>query len=97
MPNSQSKTEGAAAVRVQPLVIPRIVELRKLKRWPTLERHLKGKKVRIYSGEWMAWWRPDGAGYTTIKAEAGIYDFDDAVKRSHHAGPEKRIKYIEAV
>ena len=89
--------DGQPPIRVQPVVIPRRLELRKLKRWPTLARHLAGKMVRIWSGEWDSWWRPDGCGYTTNETEAGIYKFEDAVTRSYHAGPEKRIEYVEAV
>ena len=38
----------------------------------------RGRKVWIRSGEHGAWWRPEAAGYTDIRDEAGVYDFDDA-------------------
>ena len=75
---------------------PRRLELQKLKRWPKLARHLQGRKVRIWSGEWGSWWRPGGNGYTCDSSEAGIFVFEDALARSRHAGPEKQIEYVEA-
>jgi len=68
--------------------------LKKIKRWPTVRRHLVGRQVRIWSGEWDAWWRPCGHGYTTDILQAGIFEFEDAEQQSHHAGPEKRIEYV---
>jgi hypothetical protein len=69
------------------------IPLIKLKRWPTLERHLKGRNVLIWSGEHRAWWRGGAAGYTTDRNEAGVYDFNSAFARSSHCGPEKQIIY----
>lgn len=39
------------------------------------------KKVRIYSNEHQAWWRPDYCGYTEDKTKAGIFDYDKAVEK----------------
>lgn len=72
------------------------VRLVKLKRWPSLARFLSGKLVRIWSEEWLAWWRPDGAGYTSDLAGAGIYTFEDAFNRSSHCDPSKGICYVPA-
>lgn len=55
---------------------------------------LTGKKVRIWSGEHRAWWRPNGCGYTTFIEASGIYAFEDAYSHTAHCGPEKRIKYV---
>ena len=52
-----------------------------------------GAKVRIWSGQWHAWWRDNGNGYTDEIGEAGIYAFADAWRRTHHCGPEKKIEY----
>ena len=52
------------------------------------------RKVRIWSREHGAYWRPDGKGYTDNKAEAGIFDFQDAFLRTRHCGREKQIEYI---
>ena len=48
----------------------------------------------IWSGEHQAYWRPDSCGYTTIRAAAGRYTFDEAWKATSHAGPEKKIEFI---
>jgi hypothetical protein len=52
-----------------------------------------GKMVRIWSGEWQAWWRPKSCGYTNDITQAGIYTFQEAWATSAHCGPEKRIIY----
>jgi hypothetical protein len=54
---------------------------------------LVGKRVRIWSREHGAWWRPDGCGYTTHISAAGIYEFEDAWKRSQHCDHDKGIVY----
>lgn len=65
--------------------------LERLERWPGLKNKFVGKKVYIISDGW--YWRPDAAGYTSDGLEAGVYDFEDAWRRSSHCGPEKRIVY----
>lgn len=67
--------------------------LERLKRWPSLIRTWAGHQVRIFSREHDCYWRPEGAGYTTDGLEAGVYEFDDAFRRTKHCGPEKRIEY----
>ncbi len=62
-------------------------------RWPSLRAKWSGKRVRIYSNEHEAYWRENGAGYTTDGLESGVYLFEDAWKRTAHCGPEKRITY----
>lgn len=52
------------------------------------------RRVRIWSDEHRAWWRPNGNGYTTAEAGAGVYDFPDAYDRTKHCGPEKRICFF---
>ena len=51
------------------------------------------RKVRIWSTEHAAWWRPDYKGYTRKEDEAGIYNFCDAYAATKHCGREKRISY----
>lgn len=55
--------------------------------------------VFIYSGEHMAYWRPNAAGYTKKLSEAGQYSRNDAEGFLAHAGPEKRltIRTIESL
>ena len=64
-----------------------------MKYWPSLCERWRGKQVRIWSGQWEAYWRPNGAGYTTDGLEAGVYDFSEALARTSHCGPEKRIEF----
>ena len=53
-----------------------------------------GKRVRIWSGEHRAWWRPGGCGYTTLIENAGIYSFEDAWRASAHCCQTKQIYYV---
>lgn len=39
------------------------------------------KFVKIYSNEHGAWWRPAYCGYTDNKIKAGIFDYDEVVKK----------------
>lgn len=68
--------------------------LKKFKRYPTLGRFLKHDYVRIWSGEHQAWWRPGGHGYVAEALYAGIWVFYEAVKQTHHCGPEKEIEFF---
>lgn len=51
------------------------------------------RRVRIWSGEHGAYWRPNGAGYVSEQAGAGIYRFEEAYRSTRHCGPEKRIAF----
>ena len=35
----------------------------------------------IYSNEHRMWWRPNYCGYTLMQKHAGIFDYDEAIKR----------------
>lgn len=76
--------------------VPGRETLERLKRWPTLRAKYAGKMVRIWSNEHEAYWRANGAGYTTDGLEAGLYDFADAWARTHHCDPSKRITFRSA-
>ncbi len=53
----------------------------------------KGAKVYIRSGQWASYWRANGAGYTNKISDVGIYDIEDAWKRTAHCGLEKQISF----
>lgn len=53
-------------------------------------------KVRIWSGEHQAWWRPNSAGYCLDVRDAGLYDRDEAERIVKHCGPEKKIAIKDA-
>ena len=57
---------------------------------------LAGKQVRIWSNEHRAWWRPNRSGYTTLRACAGLYSFEDAYAATRHCDPQKRIMFEAA-
>jgi len=69
------------------------VPLKLLKVNPSLTSQLEGQKVLIYSGEWGGYWRAGNAGYTELKSEAGVHNFEEAWKASSHCGDEKSIYY----
>ena len=44
----------------------------------------------IWSFWHKAWWRPDGMGYTTVKAKAGRYTYEQAMEMSlDHASSDR--------
>lgn len=47
----------------------------------------------IWSGEWQAYWRDGGNGYTKSASAAGWYTISAAYERTRHCGPEKRIAF----
>ena len=55
------------------------------------EKLAKFNKVIIWSGQWEAWWRKNGSGYTDNIKLAGIFSISEAWKRVNHCGPENRI------
>jgi hypothetical protein len=66
------------------------VSLEAIKANPELAKQFVGMTCRIYSDQWGYYWRERCAGYGKAD-EAGIYDFDYALNRTHHCGPEKGI------
>jgi hypothetical protein len=49
------------------------------------------KRVRIWSDEHRAYWRPNGNGYVVERAGAGVFTVFEAYNRTAHCGPEKHI------
>lgn len=74
----------------------RAEKLERVLRYPGVRRKWQGRTVHIWSGQWDAYWRPKGAGYTTETAEAGRWDIEEAIKLSQHCGPEKQIQFYVA-
>lgn len=60
---------------------------------PDIRDRLEDRFVLIYSGEHKTYWRPDAAGYTEDKEQAGVYSFQLAFKKTRHCGPEKKIEF----
>lgn len=88
------KTPRYGVMRLRPTRDPLNVEkLERLLRWPSLVRHWNGREVYIYSGQWEAYWRPGGGGYTSDGLQAGKWKFEDALATTRHAGPEKRVEF----
>lgn len=69
------------------------VSLEQIKEDYTIIDALKGKSVRIWSGEWEAYWRPAAHGYTPDGLKAGVWEFQSAYDITKHCGPEKKIEY----
>lgn len=58
----------------------------------------KDMKVRIWSFEHDAWWKPNNIGYTKNIEEAGIYDRKEAeqiVKNANRYSKEPQEKIVE--
>ncbi len=66
-------------------------------------RHLNEKKVSdnpnakvyIWSGQWNAYWRDNGSGYTTNE-NIGVYDIQDAWSKICSCGLEKQL-YLQII
>lgn len=61
---------------------------------------MAGKKFRIWSGEWEAYWKPGSAGYTEHifkngKFTAGEYEWEEALAILNGVGPEKKLELRE--
>jgi len=54
------------------------------------------RKVRIWSNEHGAFWRPEAARYTSDENQAWVIDFPTAYDATKHCGPEKKINYCDA-
>lgn len=58
---------------------------------PHVTLNAKREPVLIRSGEHHAWWRPGRSGYCSDVTYAGRYSLREAIKVTHHCGPEKMI------
>jgi hypothetical protein len=54
---------------------------------------LAGKRVRIWCDERQGWWRQNGAGYTALPIEAGVWPFEEALETTYDLGKEKGIVF----
>ncbi len=67
--------------------------LERIKRWPNLMKRFSC--VRIYSVEWLAFWRNTGQGYTEKATESAVWTIEAAFVRTKHCGPKKKIQFVE--
>jgi len=51
------------------------------------------RRVRIWSGEWLAYWGPNAAGYVEKPKQAGEWTLREAYELTSHCGPEKKIHF----
>jgi len=84
----------------KPKPVPISISQQKLRKYPKLARHYRGRKVLLFSGDhglWWGdhglWWRTNRKEYTNNIREAGVYDFDSISKDMASAGPEKQLAY----
>jgi len=68
--------------------------LERIKRWPQLVSRFP--HVRIFSAEHSAFWRGEGNGYTEFASVSKVWLCKDAVARTRHCGPEKKIQFVQA-
>jgi hypothetical protein len=71
------------------------IKRRGLVEWKGREKWAR-RRVRIWSREHRAWWRPEGKGYTDDPDSAWIVDFPTAYDHTKHCGPEKKIIFCVA-
>lgn len=67
------------------------IGLRNFQNFPERAAKYAGQSVRIWSGEHGAYWRPNGNGYTAHREAAGREPFQDALVKTRHCDPSKRI------
>lgn len=88
MTNPEADAQGLAG---RPVRIPLEEML------PELAAYFAGDTCLIWSGEWRKWWRPDAAGYTSDRAQAGRYLLADAYARTRHCDPSKGIAFEQEI
>lgn len=71
---------------------PKTRSLEHFKRNP--DRLPLGVRVRIWSAEHGAYWRPGGMGYTIHREAAGTWVSQDALAELRHCDPDKRIWFV---
>ena len=60
---------------------------------PTIAAAFGDDLCLIWSGEWQAYWRAGGNGYTKDVAQAGWYTIQAAYARTCHCDPSKQIAF----
>ncbi len=84
----------AAPVKFAPPAIIKFSrQLRSFQRRPEWAVKYNGREVLIRSREHGAWWRTNACGYSLELSGAGVYLFEDALDRTNHCGPEKKIQF----
>lgn len=57
-----------------------------------LGKKFRGKKVRIWSGQWDAYWKSNHCGYTSEISVAGLYDIREGIGICRGVDLRKRLK-----
>ena len=89
----RNKVVAWSKIKELPLTKGSSYEMHMFKQNVKLKDLMKGVNVYIRSGQWGAYWRPNGSGYTEHEERAGKYDFEDAYLSTSHCGEEKQISF----
>ncbi len=73
-----------------------IETLERLKRWPGLRKNVQEDRVFIYSGEYGAYWREGGYGFTEGH-ERWVLSLDEALAQTSSCCPQKKIEFHSVV
>jgi hypothetical protein len=70
--------------------------LERLKRWPGLRKNVREDRVSIFSGEYGAYWREGGYGFTEGR-EKWVLTLDEALTQTSSCCPQYQIEFHSVV